>query len=225
MFVQTGAVTQLRAVVADDSLLIRAGVREILTAHGITVVGEASDGPTALDTVLKLEPDVAVLDIRMPPTNTDEGAVLAGTIRDQLPHVAVLLLSAHVDAVFATRLLGEQTQSVGYLLKDRVTDGVLLVDAVRRVAAGESVLDPTVVALLLGRRRDPDPLVHLSPREREVLGLMAEGRSNSGIADLLILSERTVETHVQQVFAKLGIAAERHDNRRVRAVLRCLGSS
>ena len=220
-FVHTGHV---RTVIADDSFLVRSGVRQVLTDAGVDVVGEAHDQETLLAVVDREAPDVAVVDIRMPPTQTDEGVLAARDIRRLYPGTAVLLLSMHVDSAFALRLLTEHPEGIGYLLKDRVSEGALLVDALRRVVDGESVLDPTIVARLLGRSRRDDPLARLTAREREVLALMAEGRSNAGIAAELVMSERTVETHVKSVFDKLGLPPDADAHRRVLAVLLFLGA-
>lgn len=209
----------MRTVIADDSYLVRSGVREVLRAAGVEVVGEAEDAATLLALVDRERPDVAVVDIRMPPTQTDEGLVAAGQIRRLYPATAVVVLSMYVETTWALTLLDEHPQGVGYLLKDRVTEGSLLVDALRRVCDGESVLDPTIVSRLLGRTRRDDPLGRLTGREREVLALMAEGRTNAGIAAELVVSERTVETHVKAVFDKLGLAADGDGHRRVLAVL------
>jgi DNA-binding NarL/FixJ family response regulator len=214
----------VRAVIADDSLLVRSGIREVLRDGGVDVVGEAQDRESLLALVDLESPDVAVVDIRMPPTQTDEGVVAAREIRRLYPQTAVLVLSMHVESAYAMRLLDHRPEGVGYLLKDRITEGTLLVDAMRRVVEGESVLDPTIVARLLGRTRRDDPLARLTPREREILSLMAEGRTNGGIAAELVMSERTVETHVKSVFDKLNLPPDAAGHRRVLAVLTFLRS-
>ncbi|HET9740574.1 MAG TPA: response regulator transcription factor [Solirubrobacteraceae bacterium] len=213
-----------RVVIADDSVLLREGIARLLEESGFDVVGQAGDGEDLLRKVGAHKPDVAVVDVRMPPTHTDEGLRAAHRIRAEHPHTAVLVLSQYVDETYALELLSESTESTGYLLKDRVADVKAFTDAVRRVAAGGSALDPEVVGLLLGRRRREDPLAALSPREREVLGLMAEGRSNSAMAEALVVSERAVEKHVTSIFSKLDLPPAVADHRRVLAVLRFLRS-
>jgi serine/threonine-protein kinase len=206
-------------------LVTRAGVVRLLTDAGCEVVGEADD----LDSVLRechlQRPDVVVLDIRMPPTHTDEGLVAAGRIATQLPGTGVLVLSSYVEPAYAMRLIDEHPEGVGYLLKERVSDIAVLVDAVRRVAEGECVVDPTIVSRLFGRKRRTDPLDVLTTREREVLALLAEGLSNLAVADRLSVTERTVEAHTKLIFQKLGLDAEPSSNRRVRAVLAFLRSA
>jgi DNA-binding NarL/FixJ family response regulator len=213
----------LRVVVADDSVLLREGVVRILEDSGFDVVGQAGDGEELLRKVRAHKPDIGVVDVRMPPTHTDEGLRAARQIRDELPDVGVLVLSQYVEEAYASELLADNAAGIGYLLKDRVADIGAFADAVQRVAAGGSALDPEVVSQLLGRRRgDGDPLAALTPREREVLGLMAEGRSNGAIAAQLVVTERAVEKHVTGIFGKLGLAAAPEDHRRVLAVLRFL---
>lgn len=215
----------MRVVVADDSVLLREGVARLLAETGFEVVALAADAEQLLARVGELRPDVAVVDIRMPPTHTDEGLRAARTIRLRHPEVGVLVLSQYVRASYALELLSDGAAGVGYLLKDRVSDLDEFTAAVRRVGAGGSALDPTVVAQLVGRRRaQADPLDTLTDREREVLALMAEGRSNAAIAARLVVAERTVEKHSTGIFAKLGIAATAEDHRRVLAVLAYLGS-
>jgi DNA-binding NarL/FixJ family response regulator len=214
----------MRVVVADDLLLTRAGIVRLLTDQGIEVVGEAGDAGELLDLVRAQRPDAAVVDIRMPPAHTDEGLAAAGTIRSEHPEVAVLVLSQYVEPGYALRLLEEHPDGVGYLLKERVFDGVVLVDALRRVCDGETVVDPTIVARLLGRRRRDDPLADLTPREREVIGLVAEGLSNRAIAAQLFITERTVEAHINQIFGKLDLEESPDAHRRVLAVLAFLRS-
>ena len=214
----------VRVVIADDSVLLREGIARLLETSGFDVVGQAGDGEGLLRKVGAQKPDVAVVDVRMPPTHTDEGLRAAHRIRKEHPDTAVLVLSAYVDEANALELLSESTQSTGYLLKDRIADVESFTDAVKRVAAGGSALDPEVVALLLGRRRREDPLAALTLREREVLGLMAEGRSNSAMAEALVISERAVEKHVTSILSKLDLPPAAEDHRRVLAVLRFLRS-
>jgi DNA-binding NarL/FixJ family response regulator len=212
----------VRVVVADDSTLLREGLVRLLEEAGLEVVGQAGDAEELLRKVRAHKPDVAVVDVRMPPTHTDEGLRAAREIRAELPEVSVLVLSQYVEVAYARELLAESAEGLGYLLKDRVADVEALTDAVRRVGGGGSALDPEVVSQMLGRRRDDDPLEQLTPREREVLGLMAEGRSNGAIAAELVVSERAVEKHVTGIFAKLDLGASSEDHRRVLAVLRFL---
>jgi DNA-binding NarL/FixJ family response regulator len=214
----------LRVVIADDSVLLREGIVRLLEEAGFEVVGQAGDGEDLLRKVGAHKPDVAVVDVRMPPTHSDEGLRAAHRIRAEHPGTAVLVLSQYVDEAYALDLLSESTESVGYLLKDRVADVDSFTDAVRRVADGGSALDPEVVGLLLGRRRRDDPLVALTAREREVLALMAEGRSNSAMAEALGVSERAVEKHVTAIFSKLDLPRAVADHRRVLAVLTFLRS-
>ncbi len=212
----------MRVVVADDSTLLREGLVRLLEEGGLEVVGQAGDAEELLRKVRAHKPDVAVVDVRMPPTHTDEGLRAAREIRAELPQVSVLVLSQYVEVAYARELLAESAEGLGYLLKDRVADVEALTDAVRRVGDGGSALDPEVVSQMLGRRRDDDPLEQLTPREREVLGLMAEGRSNGAIAAELVVTERAVEKHVTGIFSKLDLAASSEDHRRVLAVLRFL---
>jgi DNA-binding NarL/FixJ family response regulator len=209
----------VRVVVADDLMLTREGIVHVLTEAGIDVVAEAQDADNLLRHVRLARPDAAVVDIRMPPTHTDEGLVAAQQIRSEHPEVAVLVLSQYIEPSYALRLLGEHPERVGYLLKERVFDGAVLLDALRRITENETVVDPTIVARLLGRRRRHDPLEELTAREREVLGLVAEGLSNRAIAARLFVTERTVEAHVKQIFQKLGLEARPESHRRVLAVL------
>jgi len=215
----------VRVVIADDSVLIREGIARLLAEAGFEVVGQACDGEELLRVIAATVPDVAVIDIRMPPTHTDEGLRAALELRCRHPGLGVLLLSQHVRATYAMELLADDARGVGYLLKDRVSDLGELTDAVRRVAAGGSVLDPIVVAQLVRRSREAhDPLEELTDRERDVIALMAEGRSNRAIAERLVVTERTVEKHVNSILMKLGIPPRADDNRRVLAVLAYLGS-
>jgi len=209
----------VRVVVADDLLLTREGVVRLLQEEGVDVVAQAEDAESLLRHVRLAGPDAAVVDIRMPPTHTDEGLVAAHRIRSEHPAVAVLVLSQYIEPGYALRLLEDHPERVGYLLKERVFDGAVLLDALRRVTENETVVDPTIVARLLGRRRRHDPLEELTPREREVLGLVAEGLSNRAIAGRLFVTERTVEAHVKQVFQKLRLEARPESHRRVLAVL------
>jgi DNA-binding NarL/FixJ family response regulator len=211
--------TPLRVVVADDSVLLREGLCRLLEESGFEVVAQAGDGEDLMRKVGAHKPDVAVVDVRMPPTHTDEGLRAAHRIRSEQPGTAVLVLSQYVEEAYALDLLSESTERTGYLLKDRVSDVDTFTDAVRRVANGGSALDPEVVALLLGRRRREDPLESLTAREREVLGLMAEGRSNNAIAEALVVTERAVEKHVTSIFSKLDLPPTVEDHRRVLAVL------
>jgi DNA-binding NarL/FixJ family response regulator len=215
----------VRVVIADDSALLRQGVAQLLAEAGFDVAGQAADGDELLALVQELQPDVAVVDIRMPPTHTDEGIRAAKEIRSRFPSVAVLVLSQYVRPSYALELLEGSAERIGYLLKDRVSDVDELADAIRRVGQGGSALDPSVVSQLVGRRRqDGDPLEDLSEREREVLALVAEGRTNQAIATRLFITERTVEKHVKSILGKLRIPAGADDHRRVLAVLAYLDS-
>jgi DNA-binding NarL/FixJ family response regulator len=209
----------LRVVVADDSVLLREGVVRILEDSDFEVVAQAGDADDLLRKVRAHKPDIAIVDVRMPPTNTDDGLRAAQEIRSELPDTSVLVLSQYVETGYALELLTESAEGVGYLLKDRVSEIDRFLDAVRRVGEGGSALDPEVVSQLLGRRREQDPLEELTPREREVLGLMAEGRTNAAIASQLVVTERAVEKHVTSIFSKLGLEATAQDHRRVLAVL------
>jgi serine/threonine-protein kinase len=209
----------VRVVVADDSLLTREGIVRLLGDAGIEVVAQAENADELLDQVRAHAPNVAVVDIKMPPTHTDEGLVAAQRIQREHPGVAVLVLSQYVEAAYAMRLLDTHPEGVGYLLKERIFAATVLVDAIRRVHEGESVVDPTIISSLLGRRRRHDPLTELSAREREVLSLVAEGLSNKAIAARLYVTERTVEAHVTQIFLKLHLDENPDSHRRVLAVL------
>jgi DNA-binding NarL/FixJ family response regulator len=212
----------MRVVVADDSVLLREGVVRLLQEAGFDVVGQAGDAEELIRKVGAHKPDVAVVDVRMPPTQTDEGLRAAAEIKRSRPETGVLVLSQVVEAGSALELFADGADGLGYLLKDRVADIDRFTDAVRRVAEGGSALDPEVVSLLLGRRRREDPLGELTPREREVLELMAEGRSNVAISEAMVVTERAVEKHVTSIFGKLGLTPAAEDHRRVLAVLRYL---
>ncbi|HKR99080.1 MAG TPA: response regulator transcription factor [Candidatus Dormibacteraeota bacterium] len=212
----------MRVVVADDSVLLREGIVRILADSGFDVVGQAGDAEDLVRKVAAHKPDVAIVDVRMPPTNTDDGLRAAQKIRAEFPACGVLVLSQYIEEGYALELLSENAEGVGYLLKDRVADVERFTESVRRVGEGGSALDPEVVAQLLGRRRREDPLEELSPREREVLELMAEGRSNHAIAEALVVTERAVEKHVTSIFGKLKLPPTQEDHRRVLAVLRFL---
>jgi serine/threonine-protein kinase len=209
----------MRVVVAEDVMLTREGIVHVLTGAGIEVLGEAGDADTLVRLVLTRRPDAALIDIRMPPTHSDEGIVAARQIREADPGVGILVLSQFLESGYAMEVLQDHPERTGYLLKERVFDGAVLVDALNRVVEGETVVDPTIVTRLLGRRRPTDPLDALSPREREVLSLVAEGLSNRGIAERLFVTERTVEAHVSQVFLKLDLDGSPHSHRRVLAAL------
>ena len=209
----------MRVAVADDAMIVREGVARLLTDAGFDVVGRSATAEGLLETVRDHAPDVAIVDIRMPPTYTDEGLQAALAIRAEHPKVGVVVLSQHAEIGLAMRLLNEGAEGVGYMLKESLADLDELADAVRRVAEGGSALDPSIVSQLLGRRRSDNPLDALTEREREVLGLMAEGRSNHGIGERLSISERAVQKHAASIFAKLGLPAGEEDHRRVLAVL------
>ncbi|HWV86387.1 MAG TPA: response regulator transcription factor [Capillimicrobium sp.] len=209
----------MRVVVAEDSVLLREGLVRLLAEGGFEVVGQAGDAEDLLRKVGAHKPDVAVVDVRMPPTHTDEGLRAAAEIRERYPGTAVLVLSQVIETGSALELLTASAEGIGYLLKDRVADVDRFLEAVRRVADGGSALDPEVVSTLLGRRRRDDPLSEITAREREVLALMAEGRSNQAIAEQLVVTERAVEKHVTSIFGKLGLAPAAEDHRRVLAVL------
>jgi DNA-binding NarL/FixJ family response regulator len=207
-------------VVADDAVLLREGLARLLVEAGFEVAGLAADAVELFDLVERCEPDVAIVDIRMPPTHTDEGLQAAKEIRARWPQVGILVLSQHVRASYALELLSDGTDGIGYLLKERVSDIEELRAGVERVAKGDSVLDPLVVEQLVGRpRRGNEPLEHLTAREREVLALMAEGRSNKAIAERLFVSEHTVEKHVKHIFGTLRLPPSPDDHRRVLAVV------
>lgn len=209
----------MRLILADDSVLIREGLASVLRDAGYDIVAQAGDATQLLTAVEHDTPDVCVVDIRMPPTHTTEGLVAALEIRRRVPKIGVLVLSQHVETHYAMQLLSGDASGVGYLLKDRLGDINEVIDAIRHVAAGRSVIDPTVVSTLLGRRREADPLEELTERERTVLALMAEGRSNRAIGERLFLSPKTVEAHISTIFSKLGIQDTPDDNRRILSVL------
>ena len=215
----------MRAVVADDTLLTREGVVALLTAGGVDVVAQAGDATALMSQVRAHRPDVCVVDIRMPPTHTDEGLVAATAIRSEFPDTGVLVLSHYIESAYALRLIQDQPEGIGYILKDRIYSGDVLIDSLRRVAEAETVVDPTIVARLLHKRRTDDPVQALSEREREVLALVAEGLTNQGISRRLFITDRTVEAHVRQIFTKLGLDESSQSNRRVLAVLTYLRSA
>lgn len=209
----------MRIVVADDTMLTREGIVRLLRDADVDVVAQAENADELMHHVQLARPDAAIVDIRMPPTYTDEGLIAAQRIRSEHPAVGVLVLSQYVEPSYALRLLEEHPERIGYLLKERVFDVALLVDALRRIVDGESVIDPTIVTRLVGRHRRKDPLVALTEREREVLALIAEGLSNKAIALRLFVTERTVEAHSKQIFMKLGLETRPDSHRRVLAVL------
>jgi DNA-binding NarL/FixJ family response regulator len=209
----------MRVVIADDTPLLRHGLARLLSEAGVEICGEAADATALLELVQREQPDVAIVDIRMPPTHTDEGLVAATTIRSRFPATGVLVLSHYIEASYALRLLDADAGPAGYLLKDRVMNTGELIDALHRVAAGGIVVDRELVDSLVTRRREPDPLDELTEREHEVLGLMAEGLTDRGIADRLWLTPNTVETHVRHILRKLDLPIDVANNRRVRAVL------
>jgi DNA-binding NarL/FixJ family response regulator len=209
----------VRVVIADDTMLIRQGITTVLTDAGIDVVAAVGDPESLVREVALNRPDAAVVDIRMPPTHTDEGIRATASLRKAHPDLGVLLLSAYVDPEYAVRLFEDHPGGIGYLLKDRVSDGVLLVDALNRLCEGETVVDPTIVSRVFDRRRRVDPLAVLSDREREVLALLTEGLSNRALAARLFVTERTVEAHITSIFGKLGLVDEPGVHRRVLAVL------
>ena len=209
----------MRVEIADDAPLIREGVTRLLTENDVEVVAQVGDADALMTAIDGVDVDLAIVDIRMPPTRTTEGLVAAATIRETRPEMGVLVLSEHLETHYAIELLTRGTERVGYLLKDRVTDVAELVDAVRRIAAGGSVIDPLVVARLVGRRRERNPLDDLTEREHDVLALMAEGRSNQAISDRMFLSPKTVESHIRSMFSKLELEDVPADNRRVLSVL------
>lgn len=209
----------MRVVIADDETLLREGLERLLTDAGFSVVGKVGTADELRRKVEVARPDVAIVDIKMPPTHTDEGLVAAQEIRESHPEIGVLVLSHYLDSRYAMQLLEQHPGGVGYLLKERVSDLAVLTDALGRLAEGECVVDPTIVSRVLGRARPASRLDDLTEREREVLSLMAEGRSNRGICARLYLSPKTVEAHVRHIFMKLGVEQSADDHRRVLAVL------
>ena len=224
MSVTGPSVAPITVAIAEDSVLLREGIARLLEDAGFEIVGQVDNPDDLLRRIGFSKPDVAIVDIRMPPTHTDEGLQAARRIRERFPNVGVLVLSQYVEPAYAMELLQESAEGVGYLLKDRVADVDEFAGAVRRVAQGGSALDPTVISQLVGRRRSDDPLSSLTPREREVLELMAEGRSNNGIAERMVVTERAVEKHVTSIFGKLNLPPAAEDHRRVLAVLAYLGN-
>jgi DNA-binding NarL/FixJ family response regulator len=215
----------MRVAVADDEALLREGLSRLLAEAGLEVVATAGEPGELIRRVGLTRPDVVIVDIKMPPTHTDEGLVAAQEIRRQHPHIGVLVLSHYLDSRYAMRLLQELPGGAGYLLKERVSDIAVLVDALRRVHEGECVVDPTIVSRLMSQRRESGPMSELTPREREVLALMAEGHSNPAICRRLFLSPKTVESHVRQIFFKLDLRESAEQHRRVSAVLAFLRST
>ena len=220
-----GEAVPLRVVVGEDDVLLREGIARLLTEAGLDVVAQAGDAEDLLRKALAHRPDVAIIDVRMPPRHEDDGLVAAMELRRRQPETGVLVLSQFYEASYALELIGDRAEGVGYLLKERVGDVGAFVDAIGRVAAGGSALDPEVVARMLGRRRQDDPLDELTRREREVLAAMAEGKSNAGIAEALSVSEAAVEKHVTAIFRKLGLGLESTEHRRVHAVLKYVRST
>ena len=214
----------LKVAIAEDSVLLREGIASLLEREGLEIVGQSSTADDLLLKVRSYHPDVAIVDIRMPPSHTDEGLRAAKTIREKHSDVGVLVLSEYVEPAYAMELIADNAEGVGYLLKQRVSEVDEFTSAVRRVAEGGSALDPAIVTRLVGRRRGDDPISTLTPREREVLELMAEGRSNQAIANQLVVTERAVEKHVTSIFGKLGLSASGEDHRRVLAVLAFLNT-
>jgi DNA-binding NarL/FixJ family response regulator len=209
----------VRVVIADDSVLLREGLARVLTEGGFEIVAQAADADELRQAVRRFKPDIAIVDVRMPPTHTDEGARAAVEIRAEQPEVAVLVLSQVIEAAHAMRLFSERPEGFGYLLKDRVLEIDDFLESVRRVGRGGTAIDPEVIGQLVGRRREDSPLDELTPREREVLELMAQGLSNRGICEKLVVSPKTVETHVNSIFGKLGLMPTGDEHRRVLAVL------
>ncbi|MEV6600221.1 response regulator transcription factor [Actinoplanes sp. NPDC051346] len=209
----------MRVVIADDAVLLREGLVRLVEENDCTVVAAVGDGPSLVDAIVEHKPDVSIVDVRMPPSHTDEGLRAAVEARKQVPGSPILVLSQYVEVEYADDLLADRLGAVGYLLKDRVSEVADFLDGLRRVASGATVLDPEVVGQLLVRRRRDDPLRNLTPREREVLGLMAEGRSNTAIARKIVVTEGAVEKHVRNIFTKLDLPPDEEQHRRVLAVL------
>jgi len=209
----------MRVVIADDAVLLREGLVRLVEENGCTVVAAVGDGPSLVEAIAEHKPDVSIVDVRMPPTHTDEGLRAAVEARSRVPGSPVLVLSQYVEVEYADDLLADRLGAVGYLLKDRVSEVAEFLDALRRVAGGATVLDPEVVGQLLVRRRRDDPLRNLTPREREVLALMAEGRSNTAIARKIVVTDGAVEKHVRNIFTKLDLPPDEEQHRRVLAVL------
>ena len=214
----------MRVVLAEDLYLLRTGIERLLTAHGFEVIEAVDNGPALLRALVDRKPDIAIVDVRLPPTFTDEGLRAAIEARGQVPGLPILVLSQYVEQLYARELLADHNGAVGYLLKDRVFNDDQFTDAIRSVASGGTVMDPQVITKLLGRRSRDEPLTRLTAREREVLALMAEGRSNSAIAERLFVSEKAVGKHSTNIFAKLDLPPSEDDNRRVLAVLAYLNS-
>ncbi|HEX6472606.1 MAG TPA: response regulator transcription factor [Streptosporangiaceae bacterium] len=215
----------MRVVIAEDSVLLREGLVRLLADEGIEAVATVGDGPSLVEAVVAHAPDLAIVDVRMPPSFTDEGLRAALAARERVPGAPILVLSQYVEERYATELIGEGARGVGYLLKERVADVAEFVEAVRKIAAGGTVIDPEVIGQLLGRRRRGDRLEALTPREREVLGLMAQGRSNAAIARDLVVTEGAVEKHISNIFLKLDLPPAENSHRRVMAVLAYLGNA
>ena len=215
----------MRVVLAEDLALLRDGIVRILTAHGIEVVQAVDNGPSLLKAITDHRPDIAVVDVRLPPTFTDEGLRAALAARERIPGLPVLVVSQYVEQLYARELLSQGTGGVGYLLKDRIAEVAQFIDAVHRVAGGGTAMDPEVIGALLSRHRDNSPIASLTPREHEVLSHMAEGRSNAAIAAAMFITEKAVGKHTNSIFGKLALEQSEDDNRRVLAVLAYLESS